>query len=194
MIRLILGSQSPRRKEVLGYFDLPFEQASPPFEERTVEYQGNPTQYALQIAEGKAASLEPLYPDAALLTADTVVTKEGQVFGKPKDKKHSVEMLQELSGQWHTVMTAMVLSYRGHRYSGVESTHVLFNPLSPETLQRYLQLALHDKAGSYLIQGSGGLIVNRIEGCYYNVVGMPLNTLQNLLLEIGIDLWHYLKV
>lgn len=193
-MRLILGSQSPRRKEILTYFSLPFEQISSSFDELSIPFDGDPKSYSLKIAEGKANDLAELYPEAAILTADTVVFKDSKVYGKPADNKEARLMLKELAGGWHSVYTGVVLSYQQQFFSGVEETKVLFNPLTDEQINCYLE-ALHwaDKAGGYAIQLAGSLIVKRIEGCYYNVMGLPINVVDALLKKIKISLWDHLK-
>lgn len=193
-MRFILGSQSPRRHEILNYFSIPFEQISPQFCEESVPLQLDPKSYALDIALGKAENLAKAYPEAAILTADTVVFKEGKYYGKPSNIEEAKRSLSELAGGWHSVYTAIVLSYGQKVYSAVEETKVLFNELTPLQIERYLD-ALHwaDKAGGYAIQLAGSLIVRRIEGCYYNVMGLPVYRLAELLKEVGIDLWDYLN-
>jgi len=193
-MRLILGSQSPRRKEILSYFDLPFEQASPPFDEEAVPFNGDHINYVCGLAEGKALSLAPSYPGAIIITADTIVWKDGKLYGKPKDNEDAFQILSELAGQWHSVFTAVSLYHNGSIFSRYEETKVLFNPLTPEEIRHYYtKLHLADKAGGYAIQMAGGLIVKKIEGCYYNVMGFPINSVRELLLQVKIDLWNYLK-
>ncbi|MGK5595048.1 MAG: Maf family protein [Parachlamydiaceae bacterium] len=193
-MRLILGSQSPRRRELLNSFALPFEQISSQFNESLIPFKGDPASYALEIAQGKASALTHQYPDAAILTADTVVYKEPSCYGKPQDDQHAFRMLKELQGSWHHVFTGVTLSFQGQAFSGVEETKVLFNPLTDSQIQQYLR-ALHweDKAGGYAIQLAGSLLVRKIEGCYYNVLGLPINVVAPLLLKANINLWDHLK-
>jgi septum formation protein len=193
-MRIILGSQSPRRQEILNYFALPFEQISSGFDEEALPYSGNPAVYATDLALGKAFTLRECYPDAIILTADTVVHLDGKIYGKPTDRNHAKECLKELQGQWHSVFTGAVVSSPNGVFSGCEETRVLFNPLTDTQIDRYLE-ALHwaDKAGGYAIQLAGSLIVRKIEGCYYNVVGLPIHLVSNLLLQTGVDLWEHLK-
>lgn len=194
MTRIILGSQSPRRKEILGYFSLPFEQAVPPYDEEAQPFHGDPAEYVKRLSEGKAASLAPVFPDAVIITADTTVFCNGNIYGKPTDQADSFRMLTEMSGQWHTVYTGVTVTQGDESFSDVEATRVLFHQLSPEQIRLYqTQLHCQDKAGSYLIQQSGSLIVAKIDGCYYNVVGLPINTLCALLKQTGIDLWRHLS-
>lgn len=194
MTRLILGSKSPRRHEILSYFSIPFEQISPAFCEEDIPENPDPKVYAFDIALGKANDLSHQYPDASILTADTVVFKGGKFYGKPSDRREAHRSLQELAGGWHSVYTALVLAHQGKIHSGIEETKVLFNPLTSLQIERYLD-ALHwaDKAGGYAIQLAGSLIVRRIEGCYYNVMGLPIHQMAALFKLIGIDLWEHLK-
>lgn len=193
-MRLILGSQSPRRKEILSYFALPFEQASPPFDESSIPFQNNPAEYVCAIAKGKADSLIHLYPEAAIITADTTVWRAGKIYGKPSSSEEALQYLSELVGQWHSVFTGVVLRYGNAQFTEVEETRVLFNDLTPDQIRHYhTKLHWSDKAGGYAIQMAGGLIVRKIDGCFYNVMGLPINTLHTLLNKIGIELWEYLK-
>ncbi|MCE2982562.1 MAG: Maf family protein, partial [Parachlamydia sp.] len=189
---IILGSQSPRRKEILEFFDLPFEQAAPPFDEESVPFNGNPGDYVLTLAQGKGESLLGTYPSRLILTADTVVFKEGKVYHKPKDETQAFQHLKELAGHWHEVYTGLTVFDKDRCIQHVQMTRVLFNALSDEQIHHY-QNTLHwtDKAGGYMIQGSGGLIVRSIEGCYYNVMGLPLNGLCEVMMEAGGDLWRH---
>lgn len=190
---LILGSGSARRKEILSFFNLPFEQVSPDFDERSIPFDGDPVRYVEVLSEGKLHSLTPAHPSRTILTADTIVYCEETVYGKPTNHQHAIETLQALSGRWHSVFTALSIIHNGATYTATEETRVLFHPIADGQIHRYLD-SLHcdDKAGAYLIQGPGSVIVARIEGCYHNVVGLPINTLQKLLLQAGTDLWHCL--
>lgn len=192
--RLILGSQSPRRREILSYFSLPFEQISPDFDEEAVPFRGDPAAYVCEIADGKAHSLAQLHPKATILTADTTVYQEGRIFGKPATKEEAFEFFSKLSDKWHTVYTGVAVLHGGEIWSSSEETHVLFNKISPEEISKYHE-KLHwaDKAGGYMVQAAGGLAIKRIDGCYYNAMGLPINTVRKLLLEVGIDLWDYIR-
>ncbi len=194
MTRIILGSQSPRRKEIMSYFALPFAQVTPPFDEESIPFAGDPQKYVCQLANGKAQALHPQYPHDIILTADTIVCKDGKIYGKPRDIDEAFQALSELVGTWHSVFTGVSLMNRGEIHSCVEETRVLFNPLTPEQIRHYhTKLHWSDKAGGYAIQMAGGLIVNKIDGCYYNVMGLPINSVRQLLLKIGIELWDYLQ-
>lgn len=193
MTRLILGSQSPRRKEILSHFTLPFEQIAASFDEDSIPFKNDPEEYVCTLSKEKANTLAPKFPDAIILTADTIVYKDGKIYGKPVDEEHAFRSLSELVGQWHTVYTGVTVKFAGQEYSQAEATRVLFNELSPGQIRHYLK-RMHwaDKAGGYAIQLVGGLIVSRIEGCYYNVMGLPVNTVHTLLKHADIDLWDYI--
>lgn len=194
MTRLILGSQSPRRKEILSYFSIPFEQASPAFDEDAVPFTGDPISYVLDLSRGKAHSLHSKIPQGIILTADTVVWRENKIYNKPKTPEEANSFLQEFSGNWHSVFTGLTLSFGAREWQAYEETRVLFNTLSDPQIRKYLETNhWKDKAGGYAIQQAGGLFVKKIEGCYYNVMGLPINSVRHLLAQIGIDLWGFLK-
>lgn len=193
MVRLILGSQSPRRKEILGYFNIPFEQIAAPFDESAVPFEGNPVDYVCTLSKGKANVLAARYPDAVILTADTIVFRDGKIYGKPGNAEEAFRTISELVGQWHTVYTGVTVQSGDKEYHQAESTRVQFNRLDSEQIRHYLaKTHWMDKAGGYAIQRGSGLIVSRIEGCYYNVMGLPVNTVHALLKHLQIDLWNYI--
>ncbi len=193
MLPIILGSQSPRRKEILEHFSLPFIQIPSNFDESQIEYTGNPRDYAISLSREKARTLSTQYPDSTILTADTIVCLHDKLYGKPVNEKEAFRFLSELSGHTHLVITAITLKTADQEYSDAEETQVLFNPLSEKEIAHYLKnVEWHDKAGGYAIQNAGAILVNRIEGCYYNVMGLPINTLRRLLSKVNIHLWDYL--
>ena len=191
-MRLILGSQSPRRREILGYFALDFDAISPDFDEKSLAFDGDPVNYVKALAEGKGASFQK--PDDLILTADTIVYRNGQIFHKPRDAEEGFGSLRSLAGHTHSVFTGVSVRQGDRVMSEVEKARVTFNPLSDEQIRGY-QSALHcaDKAGGYAIQGAGGLIVRRIEGCFTNVMGLPIQTVNRLLEAFGLSLWDHLK-
>ena len=192
-MQLILGSQSPRRKEILEFFSIPFIQAAPLFDEASVPFNGNPEDYVCALSKGKSESLINKFPQSIILTADTIVFREGKVYGKPKDKNEAYQTLSELAGHWHSVYTGITIQNKEKALSKAEVTHVLFNALSSEQIYHYIaHVDCIDKAGSYAIQKKGGIIVRKIEGCYYNVKGLPINTVEDLLKHFNVALWNYL--
>lgn len=192
--KIILGSHSPRRREILEFFSLPFRQACSDFDEAQLPFAGDPVAFAKQAAYCKAKALAEKYPHEIVLTADTIVYQQGRLFLKPKTVQQAHAMLRDLSGKEHTVVTGVCVIQGKNQWSDTEKTLVEFCQLTDSEIQSYVK-SLHplDKAGGYAIQKGGSLIVKRIEGCYYNVMGLPLQTVRRLLLKTGIDLWHYLK-
>lgn len=192
-MQLILGSQSPRRREILSYFSLPFTQVFPVFDEESIIFTNHPEEYVCAIACGKAASLSQEFSQSMILTADTIVFCEGKIYGKPKNEEVAIQALSELVGKWHTVYTGVTLQQGMKAVHQAEATHVLFNQITTPQIRHYVKKTnWSDKAGGYAIQMAGGLLVNKIDGCYYNVMGLPINTLEKLLKHFGIELWDYL--
>lgn len=193
-MELILGSQSPRRKEILQFFSLPFRQVSSDFDEAQVVFKGDPAAFVKEIARRKAQALHDQFPDAIILTADTTVYRDGRLFEKPATMQEAHLMLRELSGKEHQVFTGVAVSQKKNILVEAEKTTVQFCELTDPEIHTYAK-TFHslDKAGGYAIQKGGTLIVKRIEGCYYNVMGLPLQTVRHLLLKAGIDLWDFLK-
>jgi septum formation protein len=191
---LILGSGSPRRKEILEFFSVPFKQITSDYDEEALVFNGDPKAYAKDIAKGKAESLAKLYPSDIILTADTVVYCDGKLFLKPKTMQQAHQMLRDLSGKKHQVYTGVCVFGGNKEFIDVEESSVEFCELTDSEIVKYADaFAPLDKAGGYAIQKGGSLIVKRIEGCYYNIMGLPLQKVRRLLLNVGIDLWDYFK-
>jgi septum formation protein len=191
---LILGSQSPRRRDILAGFSLPFQQISSDFDEESIPFTGDPVDYCTKLAHGKAEALAARFPEAAVLTADTVVFLNGKIYNKPRDAEEAFQFLTELAGHWQTVYTAVHICHGGRSYSDCESTRLLFHPLTPQQIHIFHKhVYFLDKAGGYAIEGCGQIILEKIEGCYYNVLGLPINATRRLLARIGIDLWQHLR-
>jgi septum formation protein len=186
--KLILASASPRRAEILREAGFPFVVMSSAVDETPVP--GESAQALVQrLADAKAelVAARAVGP-AIVIAADTAVLIEGEILGKPRTTDDARHMLTRLSGRVHSVITG-VTAIRlpdAERRSFVETTHVHFAPLWPEQLTSYLATEEpFDKAGAYAIQGRAGRFIPRIEGCYYNVVGLPLARLFNSLSELG---------
>jgi len=179
-VKVILGSQSPRRRELLSALEISFEVMIREVDER---FDSDiPVQdMALEIARKKSAAfLDEFFFDALVITADTIVIDTyGNPIGKPKDKAEAVRVLGRLSGDRHVVHTAVVLLYRGEQYHFTEETIVWFAALSDDEIQYYVnQYQPYDKAGAYGIQEwIGRIAVTKIEGSYENVVGLPTSRL-----------------
>ncbi len=174
-VPIILASTSPRRRELLRQLSLEFR-VVPAQVDETFRAK-SPTETALELARHKAAAVARQYPDHLVIAADTVVVYQSQLLGKPRDYADAYRMLRLLAGDWHEVITGLVFQLQEIDFlsSKVELTRVHFKPLTDEEIEAYLaEGTALDKAGAYAIQGSFGLYVDRIEGCYYNVVGLPL--------------------
>ena len=187
-MKLILASASPRRAEILRDAGYPFTVLSSAIDE-TPYPEESPEDLVLRLAQTKAdlTAARSLGP-AILIAADTEVVLDGQIFGKPRSSEDARGMLEKLSGRTHTVLTgvALVRLPDDERRSFVESTRVEFASLSEEEITRYLSTGEpYDKAGGYAIQGYAARYIPRIEGCYFNVVGLPLARLQHALTELG---------
>jgi septum formation protein len=189
----ILGSNSKRRQEILSYFGLPFRIIASDFDENLVPFQGFAKDYVQTMAAEKGAVLAKHYPDEIILTADTTVLFEGEILNKPQSLEEAASMLKKMSGKEHEVFTGICLRKGKQIFEGAESTFVSFNPITESQIQAYIRhVDVLDKAGSYAIQGIGSILVKGIRGCYYNVMGLPMNTVQTLLSKVGIDLWQKL--
>lgn len=200
-MNLVLASTSPRRKELLAQIGLgrpefSFTQVAPDIDE-TPQLRETPIDYVQRLAAEKAHAGLALcagMSQPAVLGSDTIVVFENQILGKPTDAADAKRMLSELSGQLHTVMTAIALVYRKDELSltakalvRLVQTQVRFCTLSKAEIEAYVASAEPmDKAGSYGIQGMGGCFVAAIDGSYSGVVGLPLVETRELLAEVGI--------
>ncbi len=189
-MRLILASASPRRAEVLRDAGIPFRVCVVPVEE--VPRPGEDVaELVTRLAEEKArAAAAQIHELAIIIGADTAVEVEGKILGKPRDAAEAREMLSFLSGRTHRVLTGLCVLRvpEGEVRSAVETTRVAFAPLTQEEIAAYAATGEpFDKAGGYAIQGRAGRYITRIEGCYFNVVGLPLARLYALLKELGWD-------
>ncbi|MDZ4803255.1 MAG: D-aminoacyl-tRNA deacylase [Candidatus Eisenbacteria bacterium] len=181
---LVLASASPRRTEILARAGISHITAPVHADESTPPDQP-PLMAAGTIARRKAMAAASTWVGRWILAADTIVDSAGQAFGKPVDDDDARAMLGQLSGREHWVHTGLALvSPGGVLFSGVESTRVIFRDLMPEEIEHYVRSGEpRDKAGAYAIQGIGGLLIERINGSYDNVVGLPLNQLLALFRE-----------
>ncbi len=183
-VPFILASSSPRRRRLLEQLGMEFR-VVPSDVDEALHDEGEPKELSRMLVADKAESVARLHPDSLVLAADTIVVHGGEIFGKPVDTQDAWRMLRALSGSVHTVHTGIALSHieSGRSESVTESTRVYFSPLSSDEIRTYIEGGSPmDKAGAYGIQDDhGALFVERIEGDYYNVVGLPLNRLYRLL-------------
>lgn len=190
MQHIILASASPRRESLLKQIGLRFE-VIPSCVEEVIEPGFVPQETVVKLADLKARSVSKSYPEAIVLGADTAVCCEGQFLGKPRDEKDAWMMLKLLSGRTHEVVSGVVLRQESRKLSREEavSTKVRFRNLTDEEIAGYIATGeTLDKAGAYGIQGFGALLVEEIQGCYFNVVGLPLSRLPEMFREFGVDL------
>jgi septum formation protein len=188
LMTLVLASSSPRRRELLSTLVAQFDIRSPEIDE--IPHQGeSPVDYVQRIATQKAS--KHLSSEQINLGADTTVVLEGQIIGKPSDLEEARWILGRLSGKTHTVYTAVALAQSAGVDTLLSATKVTLTQLSQSTIDAYLLSAEPwDKAGAYGIQGYAGAFVERIEGSYSGVVGLPLCETRTLLYKSGIELKH----
>ena len=183
---LLLASASPRRAELLTTAGFTF--AIRPADVDETYFDGeNPPDYALRVARAQAARVAAGRPPGDLvLAADTVVVADGRVLGKPRDSADAGEMLRVLSGRRHVVLTAVVLAGELETRDAVVSTTVWFHPLSIAEIDWYLSSGEPmGKAGAYGIQGRAARFIERIDGSWSNVVGLPISTVYQMLRDTG---------
>lgn len=179
-MRLILASQSPRRKELLGLLGIPFEIQVSQADE-TMEPGKDPTYQVAEVSRRKAAAIAPS-SDAVVIAADTIVVCDGVILGKPTDREDACRMLRMLSGKAHQVMTGMTVLYGDRIHTCTEVTDVHFRQLSEKEIFRYVDSGEPmDKAGAYGIQGGAALFAEKLCGDYYNVMGLPVCRLTQVL-------------
>lgn len=189
---LLLASQSPRRQALLKGLGLCFSIVKPDFDELSVAWQGFAGDYVELIAKGKAMSIKQSSKEALVLSADTLVICHNRPYGKPGSWQEAFAMLSALQGGWHSVYTGLCLR-RGEECQTLHcKTDVFFNPLSPEQVRGYLEaIDWQDRAGSYIMgHHCTSLLVSQIRGCYYNIIGLPVSTLEQLLNRFGYTLWN----
>lgn len=187
-MNIILASGSPRRRQLLEQLGLSFTVQSSDVDE-SVEPGLSPAAMVEQLSLRKGQAVaERVGPDSLVLAADTVVALGDAVLGKPQDRAKAVSMLTSLSGKTHQVYTGVTLLGGGRRVTEHETTAVTFRSLSREEIVAYVDTGEPmDKAGAYGIQGYGALLVERLEGDYFNVMGLPLCRLGRMLAAFGVE-------
>ena len=179
-MELILASQSPRRKELLGLFHIPFTVRVADIDE-TMDPSKAPAEEVARVSKAKAFAV-PRDPDDVVIAADTIVVLEGRVLGKPRDEAHAAEMLTALSGRDHQVMTGVTVVRGEASLTHTEITDIHFRSLSQKEILRYVATGEPmDKAGAYGIQGGAALFAEKMQGDYYNVMGLPVCRLFEML-------------
>lgn len=186
-MQLILASASPRRRELLGLFGIPFVVRAADIDE-TMDPGLPPEQEVARVSRCKALAM-PRQADDVVIAADTIVVCEGRVLGKPHSPREAEEMLTLLSGRDHQVMTGCTIVAGEQAQTFTEITDLHFRPLEPEEIRRYVATGEPmDKAGAYGIQGGAALFCRRMEGDYYNVMGLPVCRLWQQLRHLAPEL------
>lgn len=195
MENIYLASASPRRVELLNVIGLPFEQVISNVPE-SIPGVLEPAALARALALEKARAVAKGLGHGLVIGADTIVVYENNVLGKPEDPREAFRMLKLLSGTTHLVISsiALVNADTGKELVSHEITEVTFRSLSDYEIDSYIATGEPmDKAGAYGIQGIGGILVKKINGCYNNVVGLPLTLLVEMLEEMGVDVWSLMR-
>lgn len=184
--KIILASSSPRRRYLLRLIRMPHIVVDPRVDEEN-HLNGDPIRHVLSLSKLKAISVKQEFKEGYILGADTIVVLDGKILGKPENPGEAKAMLKRLSGRKHEVYTGLTLidAASGKQVQGYERSVVKIRRMTPQEIRSYVATGEPlDKAGSYGIQGYGAAIVERIEGCYFNVVGLPIVRLLMLLREL----------
>lgn len=184
VLPLILASGSPRRRELLDLMGLTYTVETPDVDE---SFSGRPSETVMEISRRKAAAVAARHSDSIIIAADTLVFADG-ALGKPHTPERAKEMLRSLAGNWHHVYTGItVINTRSGRIlRNVDKTRVHLVPMTEQEIDAYVATGEPlDKAGAYGIQGMGGMFVDRIDGSYSNVVGLPMSMLHIMLAQVG---------
>lgn len=186
-MKLILGSKSPRRAQILEHFQIPFTHRQSQLDESRIT-NSIPYERAQMLSELKSQAIT-IEDDEILLTSDTIVTMSGSILEKPTTKDEARYMLEHLSNETHTVITAYTLRTVDKSVTEIVKTDVAFYKLTDEEIEAYINTdEPYDKAGGYAIQERGALFVRHIKGDYLNVVGLPISKVVKSLKEFGMEI------
>ena len=191
MLNMVLASSSARRKELLSMIGLQPQIIPPDINEEMHEAEAH-EKFLERVAISKAMNVyRRTFHHSLVIGADTIVRLEGEIIGKPKDRPAAAKMLQKLSDRCHEVWTGLALLYQGQTRFDISRTRVFFKKLSAEEIDFYLDHEEYlDKAGAYAVQGKASVFVTRVEGCYFNVMGFPLNLFYHMLETLDIRLYE----
>jgi septum formation protein len=186
-VRVVLASQSPRRRELLTLIGVPHD-VRPADIDETVLPGEEPMAYCERLARGKAAVVAALAPDALVIGSDTIVVINDRILGKPVDRADAIRTLEQLEGRTHTVHTAVAVAWNGEMRAGIETVAVTFRPLSRAQIEAYVDTGEPmDKAGAYGIQGFGATNIERVHGDYFAVMGLPVGRMIELVRSLGLS-------
>lgn len=193
MTEIILASSSDRRQEMMRWLGVPFEIVPSNFEEEAVQYSDfdDPEGYVATIAMGKALAVSSKHPNALTVASDTMVFFGDKIFGKPKNLEDARNMMRDLRGNTHTVITAVVMidGVTGEKRTEIVTSEVTFFAFSEKELEAYIATSEpYDKAGGYALQGYAKRFVRGVRGSAMNVVGFPILTVRDMLEELGVPI------
>lgn len=200
VLKFFLASASPRRKDLLKQIGLEFVTLPADIDESSQGFS-DAGKYAIEMSRLKALHAVGKLTDyshesAYVLGADTTVEVDGNILGKPLDHDDAFRMLELIQGKWHNVITGLTLMHAKTQdaITEMECTRVKIRSMTKEMISRYLNTGESlDKAGAYGVQGYGSLIVERIDGCYFNVMGLPIYRLSELLQKVGFEVFTWMK-
>ena len=182
---IVLASGSPRRKQLLEMLHIPFRVIPPDVDEHVLPGE-EPGHYVTRLSRAKAEAVVPRAPGEVILAADTTVVLDGAIFEKPTSPANAVEMLSRLQGRTHEVMTAVAVARDAEVAQALDVSRVTFRPVDRATLEAYVATGEPmDKAGAYAIQGLGAPLIERVEGDFFGVMGLPLRLALDLLARFG---------
>ena len=182
---IVLASGSPRRKQLLEMLRIPFRVIPPDVDEHVLPGE-EPGHYVTRLSRAKAEAVVRRAPGDVILAADTTVVLGGTIFEKPTSPAHAVEMLEQLQGKTHEVLTAVAVAQDGKLEQALDVSRVTFRPVDRLMLEAYVATGEPlDKAGAYAIQGLGAPLIERVEGDFFGVMGLPLRLALDLLAQFG---------
>jgi septum formation protein len=182
---IVLASGSPRRKQLLEMLRIPFRVVPPDVDEHVLPGE-QADAYVTRLSRVKAQAVVARAPDEVILAADTTVALRGRIFEKPTSPQNAVDMLEQLQGQTHKVLTSVAVAQNGRIEQALDVTRVTFRRADHATLEDYVATGEPlDKAGAYAIQGLGAPLIERVEGDFFGVMGLPLRLALDLLAKFG---------
>ena len=191
-MNVILASQSPRRKELLGLLGIPFTIQVSQADE-TMDFEKAPSEQVAEVSRRKTLATIRSMEDV-VIAADTIVVCDGEILGKPRDREDACRMLRLLSGRTHQVMTGMTVLFGNRQHSCTEVTEVTFRQLSDREIGRYVASGEPmDKAGAYGIQGGAAMFAEKLCGDYYNVMGLPVCRLVQVMAQVVPELMEDIR-
>jgi len=185
VLPIVLASGSPRRKQLLEMLRIPFRIIPPDVDEHVLAGE-QADAYVTRLSRAKAQAVVARAPGEVILAADTTVALRGRIFEKPTSPQHAMEMLEQLQGQTHKVLTAVAVAENGRLEQALDVTRVTFRRADRATIEEYVATGEPlDKAGAYAIQGLGAPLIERVEGDFFGVMGLPLRLALDLLAKFG---------